>query len=447
MNKLKNSIVKILSSHRSLLHVVIVLIYCLLYEWVNIFSMQDVKIYVNILKFILPFLLFLCFRSYLLVNFSFAKKYLFYFLLFLIWGLIPNVFSGYEAETMLQWSKFIIRFIFCYVIFAYLLQRPEEKTGIMKALVVIALGVVVQYLILSICYGPVDSRGFSLPIPQPTKYFGPFGLLGDGNALVSFSSLKQGMFRLTGFWFEASTASGFLFMSCFLAKALFEQTKQMRWRLFGLVCLGGGLLTFSNAGQFALGCAFLSGYIVRFKKKGGNDKRDINKMIALVILIFLFIFGRGIVSKYFPNDTNLRNLSGVRDRGDNPYSGRIEQLQYNKGLILDNPAGIGFRIMGIDAKGRGVPFAGIAPIGWFVCTGWIGLFLLLMRESQVFRAMGKRPVSSDSISIFQAWVVLFCQNLSLGTWMTPLYFLLAAMVFTTIYHNNDKGISMQGAAA
>jgi len=292
-------------------------------------------------------------------------------------------------------------------------------------------------------YHPGDISGFSLPISQKTSYFGPYGLWGDGNAFLNFEGSDLRIFRLTGFWFEPSNASAFLFMAFFLSRALFKQTQQMRWRLSGFVCLGGGLLTFSNAGQLALGCAILSGFIVRFKEKRKNYLFYIIKVMIVLVCIFLFVFGRRIVAEYYPDNMVLRNISGVRDAVKDPYSGRIEQLQYNKKIILENPAGIGFRIMGIDTQGRGVAYAGSAPFVWLICAGWIGLFLILMREMQVLRSMRKRPLSFSSIYIFQAWVILFCQNLSLGTWMTPLYFLLVAMVFTAVYCPDDMGIMKQ----
>lgn len=433
------------SSHVRLFYVALALMYCLLYEWVNIFNIPDVKIYVDMLKLVLPFLLFLGVSSPLLPNFSLPKKYLLYFALFMVLGLVPNVLSGHIAETMLQWIKFMLRFFFCYVIFAYLLQRSETKTVIMKALVAIALGVVLQYVMLSMYYVPGDSRGFSLPISQPTAYYGPYGLLGDGNAYLSFENFN--IFRLTGFWFEPSNVSAFLFMAYFLAKALFEQTQQRRWKLSGLVCLGGGLLTFSNAGYLAFGCALLSGYIVRFNEKRKNYVRYIVKVIILLVFIFLSVFGRALVAEYYPDNMDLRNLSGVRDSVKDPYSGRIEQAQYNLEMVLEHPEGIGFRIIGLDTEGRGVAFSGSAPFMWLVSTGWAGLFLLLMREAQVLRSMGKRPLSSNSINIFQAWAVLFFQNFTFGTWMTPLYFLLVAMVFAATYYRNDTVTIMQGSPA
>jgi len=438
---------RILSSHGGVFYVAMALMYCFLYEWVNIFSIPGVTTYVNILKLVLPFVLLLGVSSHLLPNFSLPPKYLLYFALFMVWGLVPNVLSGHIPETMVQWMKFMLRFFFCYVIFAYLLQRSEAKTVIMKALVAIALGTVLQYVILSMYHYPKDTSGFPLPISQETTYYGPYGLLGDGNAWLYFDVFDLDIFRLTGFWFEPSNVSGFLFMVFFLTKALFEQTQQRRWKLAGFVCLGGGLLTFSNAGYLALGCALLSGYIVRFNEKRKNYLFYIVKVIILLVFIFLSVFGRAIVAEHYPDNTNLRNLSGVRDSLKDPYGGRIEQAQYNLEMVLDHPVGIGFRILGVDTEGRGVAYSGAAPFMWLVSTGWAGLFLLLMREAQVMRSIGKRHLFSNTIGIFQAWVVLFCQNFTFGSWMTPLYFLLVAMVFAATYYRNDTGTVLQGSPA
>jgi len=170
-------------------------------------------------------------------------------------------------------------------------------------------------------------------------------------------------------------------------------------------------------------------------------------VIILLVFIFLSVFGRAIVAEHYPDNTNLRNLSGVRDSLKDPYGGRIEQAQYNLEMVLDHPVGIGFRILGVDTEGRGVAYSGAAPFMWLVSTGWAGLFLLLMREAQVMRSIGKRHLFSNTIGIFQAWVVLFCQNFTFGSWMTPLYFLLVAMVFAATYYRNDTGTVLQGSPA
>ncbi|MDI6728684.1 MAG: hypothetical protein QMD44_07150 [Thermodesulfovibrionales bacterium] len=433
-----------LNSRSTLLCTAMVILYCLLYEWVNIFDIPYIKTYVNALKLILPFTLFFVSSSSSLPNFSLPKNYLLYFVLFMIWALVPNVLSGHISETMMQWLKLIPRLIFCYVIFAYLLQRPEAKAVITKALVVVAVGTVLQYVILSIFHYPGDPSGFSLPIFRKVTYYGPYGLLGSGTANIYIQSIDLELFRLTGFWSEPSTASGFLFMAFFLAKVLFEQTQQRRWKLAGLACLGGGLLAFSNAGHFAFGSALLAGHSVQFNEKKNDLVRYIVKMAILLVYIFLSLFGRYIVAKYYPDNMDLRYVSGVRDSVKSPYGGRIEQTESNIKVIFKHPQGIGLRIPGRYAEGRGFDYVSFAPAIWLLSTGWIGLFLLLMRESQVLRLMWKHLFSSNSLSIFQAWVALFCQNLIYGTWMTPLYFLLVAMVFAATYYRYDTDAGMQG---
>jgi len=436
-----------LNSRSMLLCSAIVLLYCLLYEWVNIFDIPYIKTYTNALKFILPFALLFVSSLPSLPDYSIPKNYLLCFALFMTWALVPNVLSGHIPETMMQWLKFIPRLLFCYVIFAYLLQRSEAKTVIMKALVVVAVGTVLQYVLLSMFHYPSDPSGFSLPIFRKVTYFGPYGLLGSGTANVYFQSIDLEIFRLTGFWQEPSIASGFLFMAFFLARALFGQTQQRRWKLAGLACLGGGLLTFSNAGHFAFGCALLSGHIVQFNEKRKNHVLYIVKVIILLVYIFLSVFGRQIVAKYYPDNMDLRYFIGVRESIKSPYGGRVEQAYSNIITVSKHPLGIGVRIPGRDAEGKGFDYSSFAPAMWLLSTGWIGLFLLFMREAQVLRLMWKRLLPSNSVSIFQAWVALFCQNLIYGTWMTPLYFLLVAMVFAATYYRNDTVPIMQDSSA
>jgi hypothetical protein len=418
-----------------------VLLYCLLYEWGNISDLAVINTSAQTLKLILPAalaLIVLCGSpSPALPGAPLARRYLAFFALFMAWGLLPSMFSGHVHETMLQWLKFVPRLVFCYLIFLYLLNGPDRRSGIMKGLVLIALGAVLQYALLSILYKPDDMRGFAWPVFRTLTYYGPYGLLGSGTAVAAIGNNQEVMlFRLTGFWLEPSPASGFLLASFFLAQALFEQTRQLRWRLSGLVCLIGGLATFSNAAVFSLGCALLSGSVIRMKEAKRGYLGRIFVALVMLAVMFFAVFGRIIVVAYFKDNIFLRFISGTRQLAD-PYGGRIGLLISNLKTVLQHPLGIGFRIAGRDASGAGFDFAGVAPVLWLVTAGWIGLSLLLLRESQVVLAMRRSPLTPVSVAIFQAWVAVFAQNLAYGTWMTPLYFVLAAMVFSAAFASKD----------
>ena len=111
---------------------------------------------------------------------------------------------------------------------------------------------------------------------------------------------------------------------------------------------------------------------------------------------------------------------------------RVERLGNNIMLAFKKPFGIGFRIDGKDSLGRGFPSSATAPVKWFVYTGYIGIALLFLREMQVVTCFADAFRSHFVLKAFQAWIVLLFQHLVYGTWMTPLYLLLSAMVLSSV---------------
>lgn len=306
------------------------------------------------------------------------------------------------------------------------------------------------------------ANSIEIEVPRGGLFYGPFGILGNGNAQFSVFYVVP-KFRLTGFWLEPSNASVFLFMAIFLAEALYITTQKKRWMVANVVCCVGGIMAFANGGYFALGFALLTGQIIDFIR--GNKNRALlvvllratvyHFLMATSIFLILFsIYGRYIVLEYVPSSKMLKAITGVRGELLIPIEEAltIDNTMVQRGQLAKKcfdrsfyktVIGDGFRIPGRDSKGRGVDVSGSAPMLWLYFTGIVGLIIVFLRESQVIGCFGSYfPPSTYQLRIFQAWIVLFFQNMAYGTWMTPLYFLLIALVFSSLNkHTNCVPVS------
>jgi hypothetical protein len=238
------------------------------------------------------------------------------------------------------------------------------------------------------------------------------------------------------------------------------------WIIAGGVCCIGGIFTFANAGYFALGFALLTGQIVYFIRGNKNREPLVLLISASIFLILFSLFGRYAVIKYMPNNSMLKAITGVRGAlltpnlitpspsdASSPVVS-IDDTMMQRGKLANRAfdrsfykmiVGDGLRIPGRDSKGRGVVVSASAPVMWLFFTGIVGLIILLWRESQVIWCfVSAFPPSAYQLKIFQAWIVLFFQNMVYGTWMTPLYFLLIAFVLSSFYSNFRPATSANG---
>ena len=398
--------------------ITLIVVYAILFEWRMFAEAPRNLIYP--VKIFLPLFLLLIIPLKK-VRFKYYNKFALFFGLFLLWGLIPSVFSDYPAQTIIQWFKFLPRMLFFILISVYLLRKPIASISLAKMFVMIGFLAVIQFFLLTLTTG---KYGVVIPgIPFP-------------------------FYRLVGFWFEPSKASGFLFASFFLANAICTVDNSKFWKLASYLCLIGGFLCLSNAGYLAIIMALLFGVIVRFRASRVFTQFRIPKgalyrlfvatvLIGLVVLVFA---GRSLVAEKYYHISFFRTITGVRGAAEvvleAPWDHRVGLLKANIPIWLDNPFGIGFRIPGKTASKDSFWLASAtAPILWLTYTGFIGLLLLLLREAQVLITSLRFSRQSDYIrNVCQAWVAMFTQNIAYGTWMTPFYLILCALVFCAAYN-------------
>jgi hypothetical protein len=450
------------AEENSWVYVPLIVSYCMLYEWVGILEIKAFQPAVTALKILIPILIILISLTQKLDAHP-AKTSLAFFALFMVWSLIVTIlFRSENYIGISQWLKFFFRFLFYIAICLYLVKQPQCLMPIMKLLVIIAVCTVIQYgLLETLSY--MGLIGFDhIETARGGSYYGPFYLLGNGTAEFShWYSVPK--FRLTGFWLEPSTASGFLFMSLFLSLALYTATQKIKWILAGVTCCVGGFYCFANAGLFALGWSMLVGASVAILGKK-NIKWSIMLACFSIFLILFSLLGRAIAITYFPTNKPLLAITGIRgilisSLSEGPTTdisvgrlgtvalppsrqvskpttdisvGRLGTVKETMKTLTFSPFGIGLGIPGND--GRHPMVSSSAPFYWLLYTGIIGLFLLLLRELSLIIAIKEYIFqSSFIINIFQAWLVLFFQNMIYGTWMTPLYLLLMSLIYSAVY--------------
>jgi len=410
----------------------LIIVYIMLYEW-GVFEADILHQAVSAAKIIIPLLLLVLIPVRKSDSKAFRLFILFY-LCFMIWALAPGIFAAEFQDTLLTWLKYSPRFLFVFLVGLYFLRQSEASINVMKLLVVVGVLTVIQFFLLVPAVLFDVAAGFYIAGVRG-MYFGPYGILGNQVAVMSFPGLRFPVFRLTGFWLEPTNASGFLFAAFFLARVIHGVEKKLYWRIMGYLCLAGGFFALSNAGYLAIATPIL--FACLFMKKSGGKIVYVILLTSLALgLAYFAIQGRSLVAQQYGGSTALRALSGQREGTEvDPYGGRVQLLQKNLDLVISNPFGIGMRVSGEGTEGSYEEASASAPILWLAYTGFIGLVLLLLREYQVMLMAVKYSRESGLVmGASQAWIALFVQHLIGGTWMTPMYLVLCALVISTVFH-------------
>lgn len=414
--------------------------YILLYEW-GIFEADILRTPVLVAKLLVPVLLLVIIPVTKLQSKALRLFVLFY-LLFMIWALIPGIATGEFQETAVVWLRYVPRLFFTFLLGVYFFSQPNASVRVMKVLVVIGALTVVQFCILV--------PAMTLDLVEPfyvagarAIYYGPYGILGNEAAVMHFSGLSVPVLRLTGFWVEPSNASGFLFAAFFMARVVYASQKKARWRNFSYLCLVGGFCALSNAGYLAIAAPILFACLF-MKKSGGKFVYVVLLTVVALGLAYFAIGGRALVNEQYGSSSELRALAGARAGSElDPYGGRVELFQKNVSLVLSSPFGMGMKVAGEGGVGSYEEASASAPILWLAYTGFVGLLLLLLREFQVMVVAIKYARESALVmGASQAWLAMSTQHLAYGTWMTPMYLFLCVAVLTLALQNRQSSGSI-----
>ena len=425
--------------------IVIIFLQIFIYDW-GIFELSSFSIIVNFLKILLPILLF----SFVYKNHHFNSDINFYiitYLIFIFFGLISTLISSEIQTSLLQFLKiFVPRFIFIISLFLLLYNNIRFIDMFNKIFFYIGIFSFFQFLI-AVVYIQFFPFEIFLQNFRASNFAGPLGLFGNVNTQFNFSQFGFPFdfqyLRLSGFWFEPSNAGGFLASTFFLGLYLRSKNKLITNNFFVKIPLFASILTISNAAYLSLIFSYSS--LLFFKTK--NIIKKILIIFPFFIIIIFIGFGRDIVQNYFPENSTLKLITGVRvtSQIDDFSGGRIDNYIFNFKRFLDNPLGIGFRIPGDNELGEGDDTISASAFFYIlVFTGFGGIFCVLMLKFQVInlflKYIKKNKFDDSIIYLFCAWVAVSIQNLIYGTWMSFYYYYLsiAIIVLCSYYLLNKK---------
>ena len=381
------------------------------------------------LKLLLPFvILYVIGLPSRVISRGPTRYYLVFFSAFLLWSLVPTVVSG----DVVTWAKLLPRYVFFLSALGLCARRPAVFALFAKCVVIYVLSALLQYILLTTT-GPYQTR------ETVALLAGPFGLLGNVGSRMTLPGAPILIVRLCGFWNEPSNASASAFVAFFLARYLVSTGARPFWRKASYGCLAAGLLTLSNAGYFALGCALSVGLLATVRRF--TVRRVLLAALLLPIAVGLLggaLFGRRYVAEYFPDNAWARAITGARDTDEaarNPFAGRIAIAQQTLQTTGETLIGVGIQVVGSE----GIEGSATAPLYWLLLTGIPGIVLLLGRETVLLAAgrslMRRQPAM---LPLVQALVVVMAQHLSYGTWMNPNYLILAAMVLVQFQKSTQR---------
>ena len=384
---------------------------------------------VNALKILLPIiLLFTCgLPSGRLLRRHPVGPYVWIFVLFLGWALVPTLVSGSLAD----WVKLLPRFVFFVSVLALFASKPRVFRAFAKLMIVYVVLALVQWVLVYLT-GAESSLG-----TREGFYFmaGPFGLLGNINAAFRVPGLNFSFIRLCGFWNEPSNAAGSAYAAFYLCRYLVAVGERPVWRTASYACLAAGLLTLSTAGYFALGSTLLVSPLLAASRLTLRElTRKLAPLSIGIGLLLLVVYGRAYVFENAGDNPWLSAIVGVRGASAtasfDASDGRLGMLLRTVATAKQTFIGVGVQEVG----SRGIEGSGTAPVFWLLLTGFPGLALLLARETVLFFAVRslirEQPLT---LPLVQALVAVMAQHLSYGTWMNPNYFVLAAMVLVTAH--------------
>jgi hypothetical protein len=384
-------------------------------------------------KFAFPFLLFIYAYNKNVIRMLLFENKLFnlFNLFFIFWALISTLLFG----ELISWIKIVPLYFFSLGVTLLFIKNSKILVFVFKCIIFFSLVSLLQYILIHI------TGIYSSGNPGTKQLTGPFGLFGVTNGNFYLPGLDYPIVRLTGFWKEPSNASAVNFASFFLALFLYKLEKKKIWFYLSLCCLLGGGLSISNAGYLALGGAFFVGFLMRYKKFSLKYKFISFFFFTpfIIGLVWLALFSRSYFSQSEIDSNFIKAVSGIRGNINNlqdydPSSGRVDLIYKSiDNFGIESFFGIGLQKFGV---GTNIEVSGSAPIFWLTMTGYVGLFILLLRDFFVFLFFRRfRLISQDALYILQAFIVILLQQSIYGVWMDANYLLFISFIFS-VYQSN-----------
>ena len=274
-----------------------ILAYILIYEIVFFFvDGTSFQIFTNFFKFFFPFILL--FYAGFNPSGIFSQKttlyYILYYFIFIVWLIILNLIISGLDFGFIEALRQIPRFIFLIGIVQFFLIEKGMREKILKIVVMYSLFVILMHVILLL--NPTVKTTTILG----NSFAGPFGILGNVTSRIFIPTIDIPIYRLCGWFNEPSNASAFLLASYFLGKSVqHTMPKSILWKYAPMICLIGGLITFSNAGYVAIGFSFILVTILNMKYLKHHKYSIKNIFIIMVAMsgIVIGLLGRHYSAK------------------------------------------------------------------------------------------------------------------------------------------------------
>ena len=421
-----------------------------LFVWIYVIEATTFYIKSNFIDnvFQLGAILMMCFllvasgrASRLRVN----NEFLLYLLLLLL-GLVPDLLSG----NFLTGFTVMVSYALPLLMYLYVNNRFDKicKIDIWVFSVPVVYGVIIS--ILGIIQESANLMGFPISISVENIYktgnynFAMCSLFGI--PLGQYSSwgniAGRTLLRIQGFYIEPSKMAMFLMIPIFFSWGLYKQTKQRKFKYALILCSICFVLTMSRAGIVSLVAVLVVKHFYNNKLRNGaimqrTTANDIIKLfgiafgIALAAVSVLLLMVQ--LSKFFPGLEFLH--VGITDLS----SGKLNLIRQEtvdtstivNGLI-SQPYGFGFanNLHGSSTSVLDTNLAN-AFVLWLVTGGFIGavvavVIILSALVHYVIPCIKSNEPIKTGVGL--AFFGLMIHSLSYGTWMTPEFLLVMALI-------------------
>lgn len=389
-------------------------------------------------------MIFLLFATNNVSRLTFDSFFLMYILLLLI-GWIPDLFSGYATIGMTVMASYALPLLmYLYV---------KNRFSYIKTNVRWLIKVPVVYGVIISVMGIIQEIANFLGLPI-NIWLENIGKTGNSNvALCSLFGLPLGAYsswgslagktllRIQGFYIEPSKMAMFLMIPIFFSWGLYKRTNRKTYKIALVLCIICFVLTMSRAGIVSI----VAGLVVKrfyIKKANKNSVKrttpnDIMKLIGLafgiVIAAVIILLLMVQLSKFFPSLEFLyAGITNLTTGKANLIRTETVDIPVILNGLASRPWGFGFsnNLHGSTTSVLDTNLAN-ALILWLVTGGILGaiiagiIILTILIKYGIPCLKSNDPIHS---AVGLSFVCLAVHSLSYGTWMTPEFILVVSIM-------------------
>jgi len=369
----------------------------LLYQW-SLFEATSISSMTSVLKGVIPCVIIIFNKPK--YTFSVYLKgvvllYLIVTVIFLSWMALSSILNSTTLEfSLLQTLKFYSR-ILAFMAFVTIASQRSALHSTLKMLVYVGLFTVIQYVTIVILWGNV---GIFEILGTRGEYYGPVGILGSMSAYMYLPN--GGVFlRSTGFWYEPSHLSVFMFSIFFVSRYLYSLSGLQRWNLYSILFLIVGACSLSMAGYFSFGIGVM--FYLAFSRP---------RYWKVYFIIGVLVSVGSLTARVIPDDyvsMNSITKTLIKHKGDvglnEASGGRLDATIKGVSVFIENPFGVGMKIPGYTEGENSDNYVkhalGNDYLLWMIMGGVPALMLLLLRDSLLLIFLQKNALSVMAFTV------------------------------------------------